>query len=368
MAYTDIDKPDDYFNTVLYTGNATTNAITGVGFQPDLIWVKSRSAVSNSNLIDSVRGVKKHVSSSSTNAEDTEGGSNGLSSFDSDGFTWSGVNTGTGTVNASSTTYVGWSWLGGGTAVSNTDGSITSTVSANTTSGFSIVSWTGTGADGTVGHGLGTTPAMIITKARSAYGSDAWVVFHQKSWGNDGNGLALNNTASIYNRVSDLAGTGITAWSSSTFTINQGSATYLNNTSIPYIGYCWSEVKGYSKFGSYTGNGSADGTFIYTGFKPAFLLVKRTDTAGNWIIWDNKRNNDTPAGANYIDLLLYPNASDAEVDTGGAYFVDILSNGFKLRGTGADSNASGGTYIYMAFAENPFVTSTTNGSIPATAR
>ena len=357
-----IDKPTDHFNTKIYTGTGSSNAQTGVGFQPDLLWFKNRGSALNHMWFDSVRGIDKYFYGNLAEAEGTS--ATILTAVGSDGFTVGANNN----VNENTKGIVSWNWKAGGTAVSNTDGSITSSVSANTTSGFSIVSWTGTGADGTVGHGLGTTPAMIITKARSAYGSDAWVVFHQKSWGNDGNGLALNNTASIYNRVSDLAGTGITAWSSSTFTINQGSATYLNNTSIPYIGYCWSEVKGYSKFGSYTGNGSADGTFIYTGFKPAFLLVKRTDTAGNWIIWDNKRNNDTPAGANYIDLLLYPNASDAEVDTGGAYFVDILSNGFKLRGTGADSNASGGTYIYMAFAENPFVTSTTNGSIPATAR
>jgi len=221
------------------------------------------------------------------------------------------------------------------------------------------VSWTGTGANGTVGHGLGTTPAMIITKARSSYGSDAWYVVHQKSWNNDGDGLILNNTAGVYDRVTDLLGTGITAWGSSTFTINQGTGTFLNNTSIPYIGYCWSEVKGFSKFGSYTGNGSTDGTFVYTGFKPAFLIYKRSDGGtDSWVMIDNKRDT-----YNVMQDYLFANSSQAGSTSDN--IVDFLSNGFKHRRTDTTTNGSGLTYIYMCFAENPLVG--TNNT-PATAR
>ena len=350
-----IDKPSDYFNTVLYTGNATTNAITGVGFQPDLIWVKSRNNASNSNLIDSVRGVKKHVSSSSTNAEDTEGGSNGLSSFDSDGFTWSGVNTGTGTVNANSTTYVGWSWLGGGTAVSNTAGDITSSVSANTTSGFSIVSYTGTGANATVGHGLGVAPKMIIVKNREA--TENWLVYHQ----------AMGNTSAMKFNLTSAIQTTVYYWNntsptSSTFSL--GASSEANTNADGNIAYCFAEKKGYSKFGSYTGNGSTDGTFVYTGFKPAWVMVKKTNGATNWQLIDNKRSD--AGGNNIIDKVLSPNATDADYDEGSvAWCGDLLSNGFKWRGNWGALNNSGDTYIYMAFAENPFVTST---GVPATAR
>ena len=351
MAYTDIDKPDDYFNTVLYTGTGSATSITGVGFQPDLVWIKRRNTTSSHRLVDVVRGATNYLQSDTT---DAEGSTGNVSSFDSDGFSHSAGGV---AYNASGSTYASWNWLAGGTGVSNTQGNITSTVSANTTSGFSIVSWTGTGANGTVGHGLGTTPAMIITKARSSYGSDAWYVVHQKSWNNDGDGLVLNNTASVYDRVTDLLGTGITAWDSSTFTINQGTATYLNNTSIPYIGYCWSEVKGFSKFGSYTGNGSTDGTMIVTGMKPAFVMKKRTNASVNWYMFDNKRNT-----FNEVDKQLSPNLSNAEATD---FDIDFLSNGFKLRIADSFVNGSGDPYIFMAFAESPFTTST---GIPTTAR
>ena len=354
MAYTTINLPTDYFNTITYTGTGASLANTGVGFQPDWVWIKGRSGATDHGLYDAVRGVQKDLVSNATSAETTQ--TTGLTAFGSDGFTVGAL----AKLNTSSATYVAWNWLGANTTVSNTSGSITSTVSANTTAGFSIVSWTGSGANGTVGHGLGTTPAMIITKARSAHGSDAWYVVHNKSWGNDGNGLVLNNTASIYNRVSDLAGTGITAWSSSTFTINQGSATFLNNTSIPYIGYCFAEIKGFSKFDSYTGNGSTDGTFVYTGFKPAFLLIKNSSNAGEyWQIIDNKRDT-----YNVTFNRLFPNASDAN-NTGLNPNIDFLSNGFKCRTASDGTNGSSRTYIYMAFAENPFVSS---AGIPTTAR
>jgi len=371
MAYTPIDKSDDYFNTVIWTGNdVSPRTITGVNFQPDFTWIKRRDGGdgnTNHNLYNSVIGAGNNTELSS-NGVGAEGASLAssygyLSAFASDGFTLTDGTDGSYEdlyTNQSGGTYVGWCWKAGGTAVSNTDGSITSSVSANTTSGFSIVSWTGTGANGTVGHGLGTTPAMIITKARSSYGSDAWYVVHQKSWNNDGDGLFLNNTAGVYDRVTDLLETGITTWGSSTFTINQGTATYLNNTSIPYIGYCFAEVKGFSKFGSYTGNGNADGTFVYTGFKPAMIIIKRTDAIKAWNITDSVRDTYNPQ-----TKMLFPNASDAEYDGTSAQPVDKLSNGFKIRNTDANYNASGGTYIYMAFAESPFTTST---GIPTAAR
>jgi hypothetical protein len=334
-----------------------------VGFQPDLIWVKSRSDVSNSNLIDSVRGVKKHVSSSSTNVEDTEGGSNGLSSFDSDGFTWSGVNTGTGTVNANSTTYVGWSWKAGGTAVSNTVGDIASQVSANTDSGFSIVSYTGNGTAGaTVGHGLGVTPQVIIVKNRDF--ADVWVVGHHK----------LNNGTNpfsyeIYLDLDSAEGVASGAWNStspasSVFTVGSGNVSNKSGDGI--VAYCFAEVKGYSKFGSYTGNGNTDGPFVYTGFKPAFVMIKNASAGStDWYLYDNKRGG--PASGVYGNnnkFFLKPNSSAAE----GNESFDMYSNGFKIKISNSFLNGSGNTLIYMAFAEQPFVTSTTNGSIPATAR
>ena len=355
MSYTNgLDKPSDYFNTVLYTGTGSATSITGVGFQPDLVWIKRRNTTSSHRLVDVVRGATNYLQSDTT---DAEGSTGNVSSFDSDGFSHSAGGV---AYNASGSTYASWNWLAGGTGVSNTQGNITSTVSANTTSGFSIVSWTGTGANGTVGHGLGTTPAMIITKARSSYGSDAWYVVHQKSWNNDGDGLVLSNTASVYDRVTDLLGTGITAWDSSTFTINQGTATYLNNTSIPYIGYCWSEVKGFSKFGSYTGNGSADGTFVYTGFKPSFFMWKKSSDTGNWLMMDNKRST-----FNFAQTYVKANASAPEDATSSDIRWDFLSNGMKCRGNNSSINSSGATYIYMAFAENPLVGT---NNIPATAR
>ena len=369
MAYSTIDKPNSYFDTQLFTGtNTSGRTFTGLNFQPDMIWGKTRdSANYNHFIVDNVRGGTKFIATNTTAAEDTA--SHGqITSWNSDGTTWSDGTNGTyprlyyndnGQLGGSGSR-VWWQWKANGAGSSNTSGSITSTVSANTTSGFSIVSWTGTGANGTVGHGLSNTPSMIITKARSSYGSDAWYVVHTSVWGNDGNGLVLNNSASLYNRVADLGGTGITAWSSSTFTINQGSATFLNNTSIPYIGYCWSTIKGYSAFGKYTGNGSTDGPFIYTGFKPAFLLIKPSNGAYNWTIIDNKRNT-----YNVTTLGLIPNTTSADTTgSGSTYNMDLLSNGFKNRYSSNELNGSL-TYIYAAFAENPF---TSSKGIPTTAR
>jgi hypothetical protein len=349
MAYTPIDKSDDYFNPVIYTGTGASLANTGVGFQPDFTWIKGRSGATEHVLTDSVRGVTIELSSNDTGADETV--AQGLTAFGTDGFT---VGT-DGSYNTSSATYASWNWKAGGTAVSNTAGSITSSVSANTTAGFSIVSYTGTGAVATIGHGLGVVPAMIIVKVRSSAGD--WSVYHT-TLGNTKN-LKLNTTAAEQ--------TSINYWNNTSpdvdkFTVYNESN--VNGSGQTYIAYCFAEVKGFSKFGSYTGNGSADGTFVYTGFKPAFVLVKNTqEAAAEWRIIDNKRSD--AGGFNLIDKTLDSNNSDAELDAGSTWIVDFLSNGFKWRINTATVNAVGENHIYMAFAENPFVTST---GIPTPAR
>jgi len=346
MAYTDIDKPSDYFNTSLWTGNGGTQSITGVGFQPDWVWGKGRTLVGyNHGLVDSVRGTGKNLYSNLTDAEQTY--STGITSFDSDGFS-----VGSGNVfNNGSNTYVAWNWLADNTSgSSNTDGSITSTVSANTTSGFSIVSYTGTGSNATVGHGLSSAPKMIIVKDRSA--AKNWTVYH----------IGVGNDKDILLDVTNAENTS-TAWNNTTPTssvFSIGTLGNVNTSSNNYIAYCFAEKKGFSKFGSYTGNGNADGTFVYTGFKPAWVLVKRTDGVQDWFIIDNKRNT-----FNVSNTALLPNASDSDYTDTNIYGKDMLSNGFKVRGSASRQNASGGTYIYMAFAEQPLVGT---NNIPATAR
>ena len=342
MAYTDIDKSDDYFNTVLYTGNGSTQSITGVGFQPEWTWIKCRSDARNHQAYDVVRGATKQIYPNLTNAEDTDVSS--LTSFDSDGFSLGSA----GAVNVSGQTLVAWNWLAGGTGVSNTQGSIASTVSANTTSGFSIVSYTGTGSNATVGHGLGVAPKMVIVKNRNT--TNGWEVYH----------ASLGATKVILLNSTEAEQTSSSSWnntSPTTLVFSVGSAAGTNGSGNPLIAYCFAEKKGFSKFGSYTGNGSTDGTFVYTGFKPAFVIIKRTNTTGEWGMFDNKRDS-----FNVATKELKANASDAE-EVNGA--IDFLSNGFKLKATSAFMNASGSTYIYMCFAENPFVTST---GIPTTAR
>jgi hypothetical protein len=343
MAYTTIDKPTDYFNTVLWTGNGTDDhAITGVGFQPEFFWGKERSSTSGHYLVDIIRGTTKYLSSNSTGSDGTH--TDIVKSFDTDGFTL-GTNT---VLNQSSQTNVAWNWLAGGTASSNTDGSITASVSANTTAGFSIVSYTGTGSNATVGHGLGVAPSMIIIKNRG--GAVNWIVGHNSIGYTKF--LKLNST-DAESTASDIFND--TSPTSSVFTVSTDNK--VNGSSANYIAYCFAEKKGFSKFGSYTGNGSTDGTFIYTGFKPAFVMVKvSSGTTGNWQMQDSKRD-----GFNENKRLL-ANVNEAEKTT---QMWDILSNGFKMRVTSGDANGSGNTYIYMAFAENPFTTST---GIPCTAR
>jgi len=334
-----INKPDEYFNTKLYTGTGSSNALTGVGFQPDFTWIKKRNGAVGHRLYDAVRGATNTLYSDDSAAEAT-GQTTTLTSFNSDGFT---VVSESG-VNASSDTYASWNWLGANGTASNTDGSITSTVSVNTTSGFSIVSYTGTGSQATVGHGLGATPKWIVVKRLQ--NAEDWAVYHASNGA--GTYQSLNTTEAKQTNSNRFN----VAPTSSVFTVNtHESVNFAEN----YIAYCFAEKQGFSKFGSYTGNGNADGTFIYTGFKPAFIMVKRTDNTSNWQINDNKRDVD-----NVQNTPLMANLSNAEsTDTSW----DALSNGFKMRQSYGSKNASGGSYIYMAFAEEPLV-----GDNPATAR
>ena len=341
-----INKPTDYFNTVLYTGNGGTNAITGVGFQPDFIWNKQRNGTYEHYLFNSIIGTGKFLKSNSTSAEGTNVDT--VTSFDSDGFT---LGSAAGN-NGSGNTMVSWNWLASNTTASNTDGSITSTVSANTTSGFSIVSYTGNSTDSTIGHGLGQKPDFIMVKERDSSSYD-WVCYHSALGA--GYAIALNLTDAAY---------GATGWNNSTeptstvFSVDS-AANSVNKSGSGFIAYCFAEKKGFSKFGSYTGNGSTDGTFVYTGFKPAFVIIKVSSTTNDWSMYDNQRDP-----INQVDNYLQPNTSNAEVsDTGKG--TDFLSNGFKLRTTHGTHNTSGATYIYMAFAESPLVG--TNNT-PATAR
>jgi hypothetical protein len=343
MAYTTIKKSSDYFNTKLYTGNGSdAHSITGVGFQPDFVWIKNRDGTWNHALFDSVRGATKKLESDTTDAEATA--SSFLQSFNSDGFT---LGT-SGTANASGEANASWNWLANGTGVANTDGSISSTVSANTTSGFSIVSYTGGGSAGaTVGHGLGIKPGMILLKRRDGLASN-WAVYHK----------SLGATKYLILNETDSSATSNTRWNdaeptSTVFTL--GSSGDVSGSGEDFIAYCFAEKQGFSKFGSYTGNGSTDGTFVYTGFKPAMVIIKRTNTAANWVIFDNKRgayNSNSPE--------LQPNTSAVEAAVTDRF--DFVSNGIKFRSS-SYPNGSGNSFIYMAFAEEPLV-----GDNPATAR
>ena len=352
MAYTTIDKPTDYFNTITWSGDDTSpRNITGVGFQPDLVWGKVRSRIGNHWLIDSNRGTTgslyRVLNADDTASEQTtnSGGTTSygiVTTIGTDGFTVADGSLGDLNVNNTGDTYVSWNWLAGGTASSNTDGSITSSVSANTTAGFSIVSYTGTGANATVGHGLGSALDMVIVKNRDDVAN--WKVWHNYLSGTQV--LELNNT----DAVETPAVWNSTIPTSSVFSV--GTQNTVNGSGDNIIAYCFAEKKGYSKFGSYTGNGNADGTFVYTGFKPAWIMIKRTDSAEHWQMSDNKRNT-----FNVVDKGLFASGSFAE-SSSSSYYIDYLSNGFKLRNTATWFNASGGSYIYMAFAENPFITST----------
>ena len=324
---------------VLYTGTGATQTISGLNFQPDFVWIKSRSAATDHKLTDSVRGVTKALISDSTAAESTD--TNGVTAFTSNGFTIGSDSV----YNANGATYVAWCWKANGAAVTNTAGSITSSVSANTTSGFSVVTYTGTNNAGTLGHGLNATPSMIIVKARGD--TQNWAVYHV-STGNTG-GCVLNLT--VANNTTNSGWWNNTSPTSSVFNVggSTGSDWYTTNKpSIGYVAYCFAAIPGYSAFGSYTGNGSTDGPFVYFGFRPRFILIKDSSNVDNWQIFDTSRVPYNASGH-----WLWPDRSVAEADYSSTYPFDMLSNGLKLRNA-SYPNTSGHTYIYAAFAENPF--------------
>ena len=356
MAYTDIDDPSAYFQTTLYTGNSTEPRNIDVGFQTDFTWVKDRTIAYHHRLFDSTRGGAP-IYSNQTSAQDgyNDGPELDFSSPHTNGFKIVDNPDGTTNsygVNQNNSNIISWNWkCNGGTTSTNTSGSINSTVQVNSDAGFSIVKFTGdNSSDQTIGHGLGTTPHMIILKAYTV--TAEWVVFHKKM----GNGrfMYLNNANGQSNDIS-YWGTP----STTTFGVKGGG--WANNVSgADHIAYCFAPKQGYSKFGNYKGNGSANGAFVYTGFKPAFVMTKSTST-GSWSLYDNKR-----LGYNPIDVWLRANGPDAESTSAiSGDDIDLYSNGFKLRNSDNTINGSGTTYIYMAFAENPLVTST---GAPTTAR
>jgi hypothetical protein len=339
-----VTKPSTVFDAVTYTGNGSSKTISGLGFSPDLVWIKGRSAAYYHYLQDTVRGNTKILESNTTGAEYTD--TTALTSFNSDGFSL-GNSSGNAAPNVNNVTYVAWNWDAGSSTVTNTAGSITSSVRANATAGFSVVTWTGNGTNGaTVGHGLGVAPGMVIVKNRTTSGGE-WAVYHSKlssgylMWLNLANGEAA---------ISARDQGGVGSVSSTTFTCTQGSVNLLNvNTSSNnYVAYCFAPVAGYSSFGSYTGNGSSDGPFVFTGMRPRWLLIKPSSTAEAWALFDTARDS-----YNQAISLLEANVSGAENAT-SVTAIDILSNGFKLRNTRAALNGSGTTYIYAAFAESPF--------------
>ena len=354
MAYSSIVKPTDYFRTKLYTGNGGSQSITfdetATNMQPDWVWIKKRNGSADHSIMDVVRGVRKSLRSNSTAADYTE--SSGLSAFDTNGFSFDG--TGYNHVNTNSDTFAAWTWKAGGSASSNGDGSITSSVSVNTTAGFSIVSYAGNSTAGaTVGHGLGSAPTWILGKNRTD--TDTWFMYHGSLGG--GFSMGLNNTNA---KDTNTGFWNNTAPSSTVFTL--GNNTDANETGKNFIAYCFAEKKGHSKFGSYTGNGNSDGAFAYTGFKPAFVIIKSSSASStNWNMYDNKRD-----GFNGSNENLSANLADAE--SSGNNRIDILSNGFKVRASTADVGTSSATYIYMAFAENPFVGNDSGTAVPVVAR
>ena len=350
MSYSTIDKPTDYFNTVTYTGSAGGQTISGVGNQPDFIWVKQRGdAGYDHSLHNSVSGVLKQLISNSTAAEITNNDT--VTSTNADGFVLGADTAGpnANSNNQDGKTYVAWNWKAGGSASNNTDGSITSSVSASTDAGFSIVKYTGTGSSATVGHGLGVAPNVIITKQLT--GTTQWNF--QSSMMGYSQYMALNTT----DASQATGGALISSVSNTTYSCDGNSAINAGSGST-YVSYCFAEKTGYSKFGSYTGNGNADGTFVNTGFKPAFVMIKNTSSGSTkWTMCDNKRD-----GFNDNNHRLFADTNDAE-STSNPW--EMYSNGFKMTTTGSFVNASGSNYIYMAFAENPLVGS---NFVPTTAR
>jgi len=355
MAYTTINDPSLYFQTVLYTGTGGTRSVTNDGnsdLQPDWVWIKNRGTAYQHQVYDTSRGATKKLLPSNTNDETTD--TNALTSFNTDGYSV-GSNVG---VNQNTKAHVAWQWkANGGTTATNTSGTVDSVVQANTVAGFSIALATAPSSNGvwSFGHGLGVKPDMVITKQRDGGG---WWTWHKDLTNQTTYYLGLNQTDAETNEA-NMWGGGMT---SSVIGVSSPNSTLTNQ---PYIAYCFASKQGYSKFGKYVANAVIDGPFVYTGFKPAFLMIKNTNRAEPWMIYDNKR---TPS--NQINTVLQSNSNSTDSTAAGDYATDFLSNGFKIRavGTGYANHTVGNKYIFMAFAEAPFVTSDDGGSIPTTAR
>ena len=352
MAYTTIDKPTLHFNTKLWTGNSTTDrAFTGIGHQPDMLWVKGRNEGTDHEINDAVRGSTNYIRPNITNGEGTEAES--VKSFDTDGYTLGNANY----WNWTAKTFVGWSWKAG-TTTGLSGGTITpSAYSINTTSCFGIYKWTGTNANATIAHGLGVAPKLVIIK-RLTDGA-GWMVQHD-GLTSASYILKMNETAA---QSSDAGNFNGTAPDATVFHV--GTSNNTNQSTVAHVAYCFADVKGYQKLGTYEGNGNANGSFIYTGFKPAFVMIKNADAIEAWNIWDNRRS--ASGGNNEVGYCLLPNSAVVEqahtASTGKQ--IDIYSNGFKMRGSGTEHNGNNNTHIYLAIAEEPLVAS--NG-IPCTAR
>ena len=349
MAYTTINKHTDHFNTVLYTGNASSQSITGLDFKPSLVWLKNRDSAYAHSLFDLHRGTNARIRTEATNGQDNPSPS-ALTAFNSDGFTVGG-DVG---VNQNNEGIVGWNWYSADTMGSaNTDGSLNSySTTANTTAGFSIISYTGNGTSGaTVGHGLGVVPKMIIVKALS--GSNNWAVYH----------ASIGATKYLRLNATDAQATSTARWNdtaptSSVFSL--GNDGEVNTNGSNYIAYCFAEKTGYSKIGSFVGNGNADGTFVYTGFKPKFLLIKNSSGTDDWFIWDTTRDTQ----GNPMGEYLRPNVNGTEGGSNADTYFDFVSNGMKMRKNNTAFNGSGSTYIYMAFGQSLVG----SNNIPCTAR
>ena len=352
MAYTTIDNPSEYFEISLWTGNGSTQNITGLNFQPDFLWIKGRNLAEGHTIQNSISGATKHLHSQNTDAEASDAGI--VTAFNSDGFSLGDE----GDVNGNTSTFVSWAWKANGTGSSNTDGTInTAATSANTTAGISIVSYTSNGSSSqTVGHGLGAVPQCIFSKNRDSTSSsyNYWTVYHHKNSSANDKKFKLNTN----DAVSTTNEWGDTDPTSSVYSLHTSGDGATNDGTDKIVSYVWTSIKGFSKFGKYEGNGNNDGPVVYTGFKPAMIWCKGVNSNREWIAHDNKRDP-----INTIDGIVYLNTDDANGT--GTDKVDFLSNGFKYREDGNNENASGETYLYAAFAESPFVNS--NG-LPTTAR
>ena len=347
MAYTAINDPSVYFQTTLYTGTGSARSVTNDGnanLQPDWLWIKRRSASNASMIVNSSLGLSGNVAVASD--LNLAAYATPVSALNSDGFS---VNAGDASVNANGSTYVAWQWkINGGTTASNSNGTITSTVQANTTAGISIIAYTATGSNATIGHGLTKAPELLITKGLSD--NHSWIVGSTADSSNLSKVLVLNNTDASVTATGNYQGVAPT---NSVYSIGTSGGNNSTGNGGLYIAYAFHSVQGFSKFGKYRGNGNADGPFTYCGFKPAWVMIKRTDNTGEWHMWDNKRED---YDGNPNDTVLRANNSNAESDS-TTYSIDFLSNGFKIRNASDLDNASSSSQIYMAFAQNPFVAS-----------